>query len=148
MTEYRVTARRIDSHGSPAAANRAEVVLDTDLAGREDAMNPVELLLSALAACMLKGIERARPMLRFRITGAEVALEAVRQEQRRSPGPGMLGRRAQAAARSRGVHSRYVRSLSDLPAHGRRVRIALTVRRFRRCGNDVSAQGDLRRAVR
>ena len=34
------------------------------------------------------------------------------------------------------VHSRYVRSLSDLPAHGRRVRIALTVRRFR-CGNDV-----------
>ena len=37
---------------------------------------------------------------------------------------------------SRRVHSRYVRSLSDLPAHGRRVRIALTVRRFR-CGNDA-----------
>ena len=37
---------------------------------------------------------------------------------------------------SRRVHSRYVRSLSDLPAHGRRVRIALTVRRFR-CGNDI-----------
>jgi transposase len=35
---------------------------------------------------------------------------------------------------SRRVHSRYVRSLSDLPAHGRLVRIALTVRRFR-CGN-------------
>jgi transposase len=35
---------------------------------------------------------------------------------------------------SRRVHSRYVRSLSDLPAHGKRVRIALTVRRFR-CGN-------------
>ncbi len=42
------------------------------------------------------------------------------------PGCGKLSRR---------VHSRYVRSLSDLPAHGRRVRIALTVRRFR-CGND------------
>ena len=37
---------------------------------------------------------------------------------------------------SRQVHSRYVRSLSDLSAHGRRVSIALTVRRFR-CGNDV-----------
>ena len=36
---------------------------------------------------------------------------------------------------SRRVHSRYERSLSDLPAHGRRVGIALTVRRFR-CGND------------
>jgi len=33
------------------------------------------------------------------------------------------------------IHSRYARSLSDLPAHGRRVRIALTVRRFR-CGNE------------
>ena len=42
-------------------------------------MNPVELLLAALAACMLKGIERVTPMLNFRIDGAEVRLEAVRQ---------------------------------------------------------------------
>lgn len=35
---------------------------------------------------------------------------------------------------SRRVHSRYPRLLTDLPAHGRRVRIELTVRRFR-CGN-------------
>lgn len=80
MTEYRVTARRIDSHGSLATAKQAEVVLDTDLAGRQDAMNPVELLLSALAACMLKGIERVTPMLKFRLTGAEVALQALRQD--------------------------------------------------------------------
>lgn len=80
MNEYRVTARRIDSHGSLAKAKQAEVVLDTDLAGRQDAMNPVELLLSALAACMLKGIERVTPMLKFRIDGAEVSLEAVRQD--------------------------------------------------------------------
>jgi transposase len=32
---------------------------------------------------------------------------------------------------SRRVHSRYERWLADLPAHGRRVRIRLTVRRFR-----------------
>ena len=80
MTEYRVAARRIDSHGSLAKAKQAEVVLDTDLAGRQDAMNPVELLLSALAACMLKGLERVTPMLKFRIDGAEVSLEAVRQD--------------------------------------------------------------------
>jgi uncharacterized OsmC-like protein len=80
MTEYRVAARRIDSHGSLAKAKQAEVLLDTDLAGRQDAMNPVELLLSALAACMLKGIERVTPMLKFRIDGAEVSLEAVRQD--------------------------------------------------------------------
>jgi uncharacterized OsmC-like protein len=78
--EYRVHARRIDAHGSLAVAKEAEVSLDTDLAGRRDAMNPVELLLSALAACMLKGIERVTPMLHFEIAGAEVRLEAVRQD--------------------------------------------------------------------
>lgn len=78
--EYRVKAHRVDSHGSLAIAKEAEVTLDTDLAGRRDAMNPVELLLSALAACMLKGIERVTPMLKFKIEGAEVRLEAIRQD--------------------------------------------------------------------
>lgn len=78
--EYRVQARRTDSHGSLAIAKEAEITLDTDLAGRRDAMNPVELLLSALAACMLKGIERVTPMLKFKIDGAEVLLEAIRQD--------------------------------------------------------------------
>lgn len=80
MTEYRVSARRIDNHGSLAVAKEAQVVLDTDILGRRDAMNPVELLLSALAACMLKGIERVTPMLSFQIEGAEVQLEAIRQD--------------------------------------------------------------------
>ena len=78
--DYRVQARRIDAHGSLARAKQAEVTLDTDLGGRADAMNPVELLLAALAACMLKGIERVTPMLNFRIDGAEVLQEAVRQD--------------------------------------------------------------------
>ncbi|MEZ5796738.1 MAG: OsmC family protein [Paracoccaceae bacterium] len=78
--EYRVHARRVDAHGSLARAKEAEVTLDTDPAGRRDAMNPVELLLSALAACMLKGIERVAPMLKFRVEGAEVRLEALRQD--------------------------------------------------------------------
>lgn len=78
--EYRVQARRIDAHGSLATAKDAWVKLDTDLAGRRDAMNPVELLLSALAACMLKGIERVTPMLRFQLDGAAVRLEGVRQD--------------------------------------------------------------------
>lgn len=66
--EYRVHARRIDAHGSLAIAKEAEVTLDTDLAGRRDAMNPVELLLAALAACMLKGIERMTPIPRPRVS--------------------------------------------------------------------------------
>lgn len=78
--DYRVTARRIDAHGSLATAKEAEITLDTDPAGRRDAMNPVELFLSALAACMLKGLERVTPMLGLQIDGAEVRLEAIRQD--------------------------------------------------------------------
>jgi transposase len=45
---------------------------------------------------------------------------------------------------SRRIHSRYARSLSDLPAHGRRVLLTLTVRRFRctngRCARKIFAE--------
>ena len=85
-SRYKKTCNRFPRHEKrlePVAADRiakeAEVTLDTDLAGRRDAMNPVEQLLSALAACMLKGIARVTPMLHFQIDGAEVRLEAVRQ---------------------------------------------------------------------
>ena len=75
MLTYRTSARRVDNHGSVAMAKSASVVLDTDLAGRDDAMNPVELLLAALSACMIKGIERVAPMLHFAFDGVEVELE-------------------------------------------------------------------------
>lgn len=78
--EYRVAARRIDAHGSEAMAKEARLTLDTDLAGRRDAFNPVELLLASLAACMLKGIERVTPMLKFQLDGAAVTLTALRQD--------------------------------------------------------------------
>ena len=58
MLEYRVTAHRIDSHGSQAETKSATITLDTDMAGRDDAFNPAELLLASLAACILKGTER------------------------------------------------------------------------------------------
>jgi uncharacterized OsmC-like protein len=77
---YDVTARRIDAHGSLAATKRAEIVLDTDVAGRPDAFNPAELFLAAIAACMIKGIERVTPMLEFKLRGVEVRLHGVRQD--------------------------------------------------------------------
>ncbi len=80
MLEYRVTARRVDQHGSVAEAKAAAVVLDTDLAGRSDAFNPAELFLASIAACMIKGIERVTPMLDFELRGVEVRLHAVRQD--------------------------------------------------------------------
>lgn len=80
MLEYRVAARRIDAHGAVATAKSAEIALDTDLSGRQDALNPAELLLAAIAACMLKGIERVMPMIRFELRGVEIALHGKRQD--------------------------------------------------------------------
>lgn len=80
MLEYHVLARRIDGHGSEATTKQARIVLDTDMAGREDAFNPAELLLASLAACMLKGAERVVPMLEFTLRGMEVSLRGQRQD--------------------------------------------------------------------
>jgi uncharacterized OsmC-like protein len=58
----------------------AEDTLDTGVNGRPDAFNPAELFLAAIAACMLKGIERVTPMLKFDLRGVEVRLHGVRQD--------------------------------------------------------------------
>jgi uncharacterized OsmC-like protein len=81
MLEYTVNARRLDAHGSRALCKLAEITLDTDVQGRADAFNPAELLLAALAACMIKGIERVAPMLHFEVRGVEVVLHGFRQDK-------------------------------------------------------------------
>lgn len=78
--EYTVHAERRDAHGSVVRCKDATLTIDTDLAGRADAFNPAELLLAALAACMLKGIERVVPMLHFALRGVRVQLHGVRQD--------------------------------------------------------------------
>ena len=80
MLEYHVTAHRLDSQGSLVDAKEASLIADTDLAGRPDAFNPVELLLGALSACLIKGAERVLPVLGFDLRGIEVSLHAVRQD--------------------------------------------------------------------
>lgn len=76
---YDVVAHRLDAHGSLARTKDSEIVLDTDVAGRRDAFNPAELLLAAVAACMIKGIERVTPTLKFDLRGVEVHLHGERQ---------------------------------------------------------------------
>lgn len=78
--QYEVTARRVDATGSTAISHGAEVRLGTDMEGRKDALNPVELLLSALAACMIKGAERVLPTLKFQLDGMTLSLVADRQD--------------------------------------------------------------------
>lgn len=80
MLEYSIHARRVDEHGSLATTKQARITLDTDLNGRDDAFNPAELFLAAVAACMIKGIERVTPMLTFELRGVEVKLHGTRQD--------------------------------------------------------------------
>jgi uncharacterized OsmC-like protein len=77
---YQVVTERVDAHGSIAYCKDAEITLDTDVQNRDDAFNPAELLLAALSACIIKGIERVTPMLQFQIRGVEVRVTGVRQD--------------------------------------------------------------------
>jgi uncharacterized OsmC-like protein len=78
--EYSVQARRIDGHGSIGTTKDAQLTLDTDVRGRMDAFNPAELFLVAVAACIIKGIERVTPLLKFELRGVEVRLHGVCQD--------------------------------------------------------------------
>ncbi len=77
---FQVAARRVDAHGSLAVCKQATLALDTDLAGNPEAFNPAELLLAALSACMIKGIERVTPILKFQLRGVDVIVDGVRQD--------------------------------------------------------------------
>ncbi len=77
---FHVETRRVDAHHSLARCKNAEIRLDTDLAGNPEAFNPAELLLAALSACMVKGIERVVPILKFQLRGVEVVVDGVRQD--------------------------------------------------------------------
>lgn len=80
MLEYTIEAAMVPAQGGSATTHGATVSLDTTVSGRPDAFNPVELLLAGLASCMLKGIERAAPMLGFSYRSASITLHATRQD--------------------------------------------------------------------
>lgn len=77
---FHVETLRIDAHGSLSRCKAAEIPLDTDMAGNPNAFNPAELLLAALSACIIKGIERVAPILKFELRGVEVRVDGVRQD--------------------------------------------------------------------
>ena len=78
--QFHVVSVRQSAHFSLARCKNATVTIDTDLAGNPDAFNPAELLLTALSACIIKGIERVTPILKFQLRGVEVHVHGVRQD--------------------------------------------------------------------
>lgn len=80
MQHYQVAGRRHGPGGSVATTKQAELEIDTGPAGRDDLFNPAELLLAALAGCIIKGIERVAPMISFDFRGIEVVVHGERQD--------------------------------------------------------------------
>jgi len=78
---YQVSTERVDDHGSIAYCKDAEITLGTDINNRDDAFNPAELLLAALSACIIKGIERVTPILKFQFRSLEVRVTGTRQDK-------------------------------------------------------------------
>ncbi|MEN9992649.1 MAG: hypothetical protein RLY83_219 [Actinomycetota bacterium] len=77
---FEVSAKRVDASGSQVSAKETLLTIDTSMAGRLDALNPVELLLAALSACIIKGIERVAGTLGIEYDSVHVALTAHRPE--------------------------------------------------------------------
>jgi uncharacterized OsmC-like protein len=78
--QFDVVSVRLSAHASESRCKDAVITLDTDMAGNRDAFNPAELLLAALSACMIKGIERVTPIQKFSLRGVEVHVHGVRQD--------------------------------------------------------------------
>ena len=76
---FDVIATRLNAQSSQARCD-ATISLDTGLAGNSCGFNPAELLLAALSACMIKGIERVAPILKFDLRGLKVHVHGVRQD--------------------------------------------------------------------
>ena len=78
MMTFTVNAEQKDALRSTVRMKDAAFSIDTSPTGVPDAPNPVELLLAALAACLIKGVERVAPTLGIEYSSLEVQLEAHR----------------------------------------------------------------------
>jgi uncharacterized OsmC-like protein len=77
---FDVRSEWISHTASASYCKKAKIDLDTDMAGNPDAFNPAELLLAALSASIVKGMERVARILEFEFSGVEVKLHGVRQD--------------------------------------------------------------------
>lgn len=80
MLEYKITANAIPPGTATAKANQSEIQFDAS-SGRDDELpNPAELLLTSLAACMLKNVQRYSEILKIHYHKARVSIHGVRND--------------------------------------------------------------------
>lgn len=80
MLEYQIAAQNTNGGTAHAEVNHAQIYFDSS-AGRKDKLpNPAELLLTSLAACMLKNVERFSTILKFEYKTARVEIIGIRND--------------------------------------------------------------------
>lgn len=80
MLEYEITASLQQGGIAKASANHSEIAFDAT-SGRDDVLpNPAELLLTSLAACMLKNVQRYSEILQLPYSSARVKIAGKRNE--------------------------------------------------------------------
>ena len=80
MLEYKITAHVLPPGTAKAEANQSEIQFDAT-SGRNNVLpNPAELLLTSLAACMLKNVQRYSEMLKITYRKARVTMHGERNE--------------------------------------------------------------------
>lgn len=80
ILRYELSAKRIDAHGSIAISTCAQMNPQGDQhdESNDDAFNPVEFLITAVAARMIKGLERVSAALKFQLEGVQVRIHGKR----------------------------------------------------------------------
>lgn len=80
MLEYKITAAVQQGGKAQALANQSTVSFDAT-SGRDEILpNPAELLLTSLAACMLKNVQRYSEILKIPYESAKVTINGIRND--------------------------------------------------------------------
>lgn len=80
MLDYEIRAASKPGGAGDATANNSTIRFDAS-SGRQDQLpNPAELLLTSLAACMLKNVERFSGLLKFDYSEAKVTVKGIRND--------------------------------------------------------------------
>ena len=80
MLEYKITAQVLPPGTAKAEANQSEIQFDAT-SGRDNLLpNPAELLLTSLAACILKNVQRYSEILKIPYRSANISIHGKRND--------------------------------------------------------------------
>lgn len=80
MLEYEIKATVLNGGKAKATANKSDIVFDAT-SGRDDILpNPAELLLTSLAACILKNVQRYSEILHISYSKARISINGKRSD--------------------------------------------------------------------